>query len=99
MQRAQIEWQQKRQKRIDFINKQLLEEKKAETKFTELDDAMREYSIIFGKDLPPLPKPKLGDFYTSSDDQHYHEIAFITVSMVCVGGVLYYINRRKVGKK
>ena len=52
LQKAQIEWQQKRQKRIDFINKRLIEERKAEKKFTELDDAMREYSIVFEKIYP-----------------------------------------------
>ena len=39
LQKAQIEWVQKRQERIDFINKQLRLERKAETKFTELNDA------------------------------------------------------------
>ena len=43
LQQAQIEWAHKRQERIDFINKQLRLERKAETKFTELNDAMREY--------------------------------------------------------
>ena len=42
LQKTQIEWQQKRQHRINFINKQLMLEKKAEAKFTELNDAMRE---------------------------------------------------------
>ena len=36
------------QERIDFINKQLRLEKKAETKFIELNDAMREYYEVFG---------------------------------------------------
>ena len=42
LQKAQIEWSHKRQERIDFINKRLRLEQKAETKFTELNDAMRE---------------------------------------------------------
>ena len=37
LQKAQIEWQQKRQQRIYFINKQLMLEKKAEAKFTDLE--------------------------------------------------------------
>ena len=41
LQKAQIEWAHKRQERIDFINNQLRLERKAETKFTELNDAMR----------------------------------------------------------
>ena len=55
LQKAQIEWAQKRQERIDFINKQLRLEQKAEAKFTELNDAMREYHEVFGHELPPLP--------------------------------------------
>ena len=55
LQKAQIEWAQKRQERINFINKQLRLERKAETKFTELDDAMREYHEVFGPELRPLP--------------------------------------------
>ena len=30
-------------------------ERKAEVKFTELNDAMREYHEVFGHELPPLP--------------------------------------------
>ena len=55
LQKARIEWAHKRQQRIDFINKQLRLEQKAETKFTELNDAMREYHEVFGHELPPLP--------------------------------------------
>ena len=50
LQKAQMEWVHKRQGQIDFINKQLRLEQKAETKFTELNDAMREHL-----ELPPLP--------------------------------------------
>ena len=38
LQVAQIEWVHKWQQRIDFINKQLRLERKAEVKFTELND-------------------------------------------------------------
>ena len=55
LQKVQIEWVHKRQQRIDFINNQLRLERKAETKFTALNDAMREYHEVFGHELPPLP--------------------------------------------
>ena len=71
LQKAQIEWTHKHQQRIDFINNQLRLERKAETKFTELNDAMREYHEIFGHELSPLPRePVLSDFYTPTDEQH-----------------------------
>ena len=55
LQKAQIEWTHKDQERIDFIKNQLRLERKAETKFTELNEAMREYHEVFGHELPPLP--------------------------------------------
>ena len=55
LQKAQIEWVHKRQQRIDFINKQLSLEHQAETKFTELNDAIREYHEVFGHELQHLP--------------------------------------------
>ena len=67
LQKAQVEWAHKRQERIDFINKQLRLEREAETKFTELNDAMREYHEVFGHELPPLPRePVLSDFLRRS---------------------------------
>ena len=93
LQAAQIEWAHKRQERIDFINNQLRLERKAETKFTELNDAMREYHEVFGYELPPLPRePVLTDFYTPTDEQHYRELGFIALSMTGIGGVLYYLE-------
>ena len=55
LQKAQIEWTHKCQQRIDFINNQLRLECAAETKFTELNDAMREYHEVFGHERPPMP--------------------------------------------
>ena len=78
------------QQRIDFINNQLRLERKAETKFTELNDAVREYHEVFGHELPPLPRePVLSDFYTLTDEQHYRELGFIALSMIEIGGVFY----------
>ena len=94
LQKAQIEWTHKCQQRIDFINNnQLRLERKAETKFTELNNAMREYYEVFGHELPPLPRePVLSDFYTLTDEQHYRELGFIALSMIGIGGVLYYFE-------
>ena len=85
LQKAQIKQAQKRQKQIDFINKQVRLERKGETKFTELNDAMREYHEVFGHELPPLPQePVLSDFYTPSNEQHDRELAFITLSIIAI---------------
>ena len=93
LEKAQIEWTHNRQQRIDFINNQLRLERKAETKFTELNDAMREYHEVFGHELQPLPRePVLSDYYTPTDEQHYRELGFIALSMIGIGGVLYYLE-------
>ena len=93
LQKAQVEWAHNRQQRINFINNQLRLERKAETKFTELNDAMREYHEVFGHELPPLPRePVLSNFYTPSDEQHYRELGFIAMSTIGIGGVLYYFE-------
>ena len=53
---------------MDFINKQLRLEQKAEAKFTELNNAMLEYHAVFGYELPPLPRePVLRDYCTPSN--------------------------------
>ena len=83
LQAAQIEW----------AHNQLRLEQNAETKFTELNNAMREYHEVFGHELPPLPRePVLSNFYTLTDEQHYRELGFIALSMVEIGGVLYYLE-------
>ena len=80
-------------KPIDFINNQLRLERKAETKFTELNKVMREFHEVFGHELPPLPQePVLSNFYTPTNDQHYQELGFIALSMIGIGGVLYYLE-------
>ena len=93
LQAAQMEWAHKWQQRIDFINNQLRLERKAETKFTELNDAMREYHEVFVHKLPPLPRePVLSNFYTPTDEQHCRELGFIVLSMIGIEGVLYYLE-------
>ena len=83
---ARIEWEHNRQQRIDFIDNQLRLERKAETKFTELNDGMREYHEVFGHELPPLPRePVLSDFYTPTDEQHYRELGFIAFNAIKKG--------------
>ena len=95
LQKVQIDWAHKHQQRIDFINNQLRSERKAETKFTELNNAMREYHEVFGHELPPLPRESvLRDFYTPTDEQRYRELGFIALSMIGIGGVLYYLESK-----
>ena len=41
--------------------------------------------------LPYLREPVLSDFYNPTDEQHYRELGFIALSMIGIGGVLYYL--------
>ena len=74
LQKAQVEWVQKRQQGIDFISKLLRLKTIVETKFTELNDAIREYYEIFGHELPSLSQELvLSDYYNPSNEQHNRE--------------------------
>ena len=54
---------------------------------------MREYHEVFGHELPPLPRePVLSDFFIPTDEQHYRKLGFIALSMIGIGGVLYYLE-------
>ena len=54
---------------------------------------MRECHEVFGHELHLLPRePVLSNFYTPSDEQHYRELGFIALSMIGIGGVLYYFE-------
>ena len=66
---------------------------KSRNQIHRVKGAMREYHKVFGHDLPPLPRePVLSDFYTPTDEQHYRELGFIALSMVGIGGALYYLE-------
>ena len=83
LQRAQMEWARKRQERLDYINNEIMKQRKAEKKFADLNSAMQQYFRVTGRRLEPLPpKPVLSGFYVPSEDHHNRELAFITLSMV-----------------
>ena len=89
LQRAQIEWAKKRQERLDYINDQIIKERKAEKRFTDRNSAMQQYYIVTGRQLEPL----LSDFYVPSEDHHNRELAFIFISMFGIGAFLWYSDK------
>ena len=94
LQRAQIEWAKKKQERLDFINNQIVKECKAEKRLMDLNSAMKQYFVVIGRQLEPLPtKPALSDFYVPSEDHHNRELAFITLSMIGIGVFLWYSDK------
>ena len=55
---------------------------------------MQQYLIMTGRQLEPLPpKPVLSDFYVPSEDHHNQELAFITLSMIGIGTLLWYSDK------
>ena len=78
---------------MDYINNQIIKERKAEKRFTDLNSAMQESFIVTGRQLESLPpKPVLSDFYVPSEDNHNRELAFITLSMIGIGAFLWYTD-------
>ena len=58
-----------------------------------IDTERAHYHEVFGHELPPLPwEPMLSDYYTPTNEQHYRELGFIVLSMIGIGGVLYYLK-------
>ena len=79
---------------MDYINDQIIKERKAEKRFTDLNSAMQQYYIVTGRQLEPLPpKPVLSDFYVPSADHHNRELTFITLSMIGIGVFLWYSEK------
>ena len=56
--------------KLDYSNEQMQKEHQAEQTFDDVDQAMKPYYYITGKQLDPLPpEPKLSDYYAPSSDQ------------------------------
>ena len=87
---AQAAWSKKRTERLDFINEEIQKKHHAEQTFDNVDQAMKQYYYITGKQLDPLSsEPKLSDFYAPSPDQQNRELAFIVVGMTATGFLAY----------
>ena len=77
-------------KTLDFINEQMQKEHHAEQTFDDVDQAMKQYYYITGKQLDPLlTEPKLGDNYAPSPDQQNRELLFIVAGMATAGFLAY----------
>ena len=94
MQQAPIEWAKKRQEQLDYINNEIMKERKAAKRFTDLNSPIQQYFLVTGRPLEPLlPKPVLSNFYIPSEDHHNRELAFITLSMIGIGAFLWYSDK------
>ena len=76
LQRAQADWSQKRQARLDFLNDQLRRANYADKSFADIDEAMRLYYEVTGGDeqkqkgIPDIGnEPTLDEFYQPSESK------------------------------
>ena len=90
---AQAKWSKERTQRLDFINEQLQKEHHAVQNFDDVDQAMKQYYYVTGKDLQLPPKPKLSNFYNPSEDQKKREIAFVVGGMALTGFVAWNLSK------
>ena len=83
LQAARDEWSRKRTKRLDWINEEMRRQGHAVRTFHDVDEAMRQYSLITnGTRMPSLgPEPKLSDFYEPSPEQRDREMAFVVLGL------------------
>ena len=90
LQRARDEWNRDRTKRLDFINKRLLEKNEARTYINNVDEPMLEYYRIFAKQIKPLPpESELPDFYHPSEAQKNGDLLFVILDTGIATYVLY----------
>ena len=76
--------------RLDLNNDQMQKEHHTEQTFDDVDQAMKQYYYITGKQLHPLPpEPKLSDYQAPSSDQQNRELLFIVAGMVAMGFLAY----------
>uniref|UniRef100_A0A7M6DK88 Uncharacterized protein n=1 Tax=Clytia hemisphaerica TaxID=252671 RepID=A0A7M6DK88_9CNID len=95
--RDREEYSQRRQKRFDYINKTLRQQKHAEQTFSDLDKAGKLYYEVTGNRLSPLKEPKFSDYYNPSTKQKNGELAFVAIGMGTLAlGVLAY---KVIGKR
>ena len=84
----------KRQEQLNYIDKEIMKEHKAEKRFTDINAAMQQYFLVTGRQLEPLPpKPVLSDFYVPSEDHHNCELTFIMLSLIGIGAFFWYYEK------
>jgi len=91
LQKASVEWNQKRLDILDFINNSTKEKNEARDTFEDVDRALDFYNQTHpdGQIVVP-PKPVFRDFYKPSVEQNYYE----TLVATAIGGVFGYLAFR-----
>lgn len=84
LQRAQAEYSQKHQARLDYLNEQLRAAMHADKVYADVNEAARLYYEVTGgdqlkqKSIPDIGKePTLDEFYQPSEEQKKYELIFL----------------------
>jgi len=92
VQRATLEYQHKRQQRLDYLNQQLRAEQHSTQVFEDVDVAAREYWLVTGGDQEKLDKvpdtgsePTLNEYYAPSASQKEYELLFMAGGLALTG--------------
>jgi len=80
--KATVEWNEKRQETLDFVNRRMRQEGQSESDFDDVDSALSLYNKTH-------PKPTLAQFYQPSETQKNYEYAFIAGSVVVTAMLAY----------
>ena len=88
--KAREKYSEKRQQRLDYLNKTISQQRHARQTFSDLGAAMQAYHEVTSQSLPPLrEKPKLSDFYNPSRPIKDAELALVVGGMAAIGIVAY----------
>lgn len=86
--KATVEWNEKRQETLDFVNRRLRREGQSESDFDDVDVALSLYNKTH-QTISLDPKPTLAQFYQPSESQKNYEYAFI-IGSTAITGLLAY---------
>jgi len=87
LQRAESEYQHKRQLRLDYLNQQRRAEQHSMQVFEDVDTAAREYWLVTGGDKGPDAgaEPSLNEYYEPSAVQKEYELLFMAAGLALTG--------------
>ena len=96
LQRAESEYQHKRQQRLDYLNQQLRAEQHSQRVFENVDEAAREYWLVTGGDHEKFDKapdtglePRFDEYYAPSASQKQYELLFMVGGLAMTGWVAF----------
>jgi hypothetical protein len=94
LQKATENFNEKRMKTLDFVNRELQAKRQAESDFNDVDEALRLYNQVTLKDEHKINlgiKPTLANFYKPSVEQQNYEYIFIMGGVGITGLLVYKI--------